>query len=105
MRKIRKGDRVIVRKGRSRGKQGTVLRVLEDGRAVVENVNLVKKHLRPNPQRNVTGGVVDREAPIAIANLALFNPADQKGSRIGVRTLDDGRKVRYFKRGGEVVDA
>ncbi|MHB1529440.1 MAG: 50S ribosomal protein L24 [Acidiferrobacteraceae bacterium] len=104
MQKIRKGDRVIVRKGRSRGKQGTVLRMLDDGRAVVENVNLVKKHMRPNPQRNLTGGIVEREAPIAIANLALFNPAAQKGDRVGVRTLDDGRKVRYFKRGGEVVD-
>lgn len=105
MQKIRKGDRVIVRKGRSRGKQGTVLRMLEDGRVVVENVNLVKKHMRPNPQRNVTGGIVEREAPIAIANIALLNPAEQKGGRVGVRTLDDGRKVRYFKRGGEVVDA
>jgi large subunit ribosomal protein L24 len=104
MQKIRKGDRVIVRKGRSRGKQGTVLRMLDNGRAVVENVNLVKKHMRPNPQRNLTGGIVEREAPIAVANLALFNPTAHKGDRVGVRTLDDGRKVRYFKHGGEVVD-
>lgn len=104
MQKIRKGDQVIVRKGRDRGKRGTVLQVLETGRAVVEGVNMVKKHTRPNPAKNVTGGIVDKEASIALANLALYNPATQKGDRTGVRTLEDGRKVRFFKHGGEVVD-
>lgn len=105
MHKIRKGDQVIVRAGRDKGKRGGVIRVLPDDRLLVEGVNMVKRHTRPNPQRNVTGGIIDKEAPIHISNVALYNPTSQKGERVGFRTLEDGRKVRYFKKSGEVADA
>lgn len=105
MNKIRKGDQVVVRKGKDRGKRGTVLRMLPDNRVLVENINMVKKHVRPNPGKNVTGGIIDKEAPVAIANLALFDATSGKGSRVGIKTLEDGRKVRCFRRSGEVVDA
>jgi len=104
MRKIRKGDQVIVLAGRDKGKRGNVIRVLPDDRVLVEGVNMVKRHTRPNPQRNVTGGIIDKEAPIHISNVALYNPNTGKGERVGFRTLEDGRKVRYFKKSGEVVD-
>lgn len=94
----------MVRVGRDKGKRGTVLRVYPDGRVLVENVNLVKRHTRPNPAKNVTGGIVEKEAPIRIANVSLFNAATSKGERVGFRTLEDGRKVRYFKGSGEVAD-
>ncbi len=105
MNKIRKGDEVVVRVGRDKGKRGRVLQVLDNGRLVVENVNVVKHHVRPNPAKNVNGGIVEREASIAIANVALFNAAAGRGDRVGFKTLEDGRKVRVFKRSGEVVDA
>ncbi|HEY8555220.1 MAG TPA: 50S ribosomal protein L24 [Burkholderiales bacterium] len=105
MRKIRKGDQVIVLAGRDKGKRGAVIRVLPDDRVLVEGVNMVKRHMRPNPQRNITGGIIDKEAPIHISNVALYNPTTGKGERVGFRTLEDGRKVRYFKKSGEVVDA
>lgn len=105
MSKIRKGDQVIVRAGRDRGKRGNVIRVLPDDRLLVEGVNMVKRHTRPNPQRNVTGGIIDKEAPIHISNVALYNPTSEKGERVGFRTLQDGKKVRYFKTSGEVADA
>ena len=105
MNKIRKGDQVIVRAGRDKGKRGNVIRVLPDNRLLVEGVNVVKRHTRPNPQRNVTGGIIDKEAPIHISNVALYNATTEKGERVGVRTLEDGRKVRYFKKSGEVADA
>lgn len=104
MQKIRKGDQVVVRRGRDKGKRGTVLRILAEDRVLVENVNMVKRHTRPNPNKNVTGGILDKEAPIHISNVALFNGANGKGGRIGFRTLEDGRKVRFFRRGGEVAD-
>ena len=104
MRKIRKGDQVIVLAGRDKGKRGAVIRVLPDDRVLVEGVNMVKRHMRPNPQRNITGGIIDKEAPIHISNVALYNPNTGKGERVGFRTLEDGRKVRYFKKSGEVVD-
>ena len=104
MRKLRKGDQVVVLTGKDKGKQGAVLRVLPDQRVLVENVNMVKRHTRPNPNRNVTGGILDKEAPIHISNVALYNSATGKGERVGVKMLEDGRKVRYFKRTGEVVD-
>ena len=101
--KIRKGDDVIVLAGKDKGKRGTVLRV--DGeKVVVENVNLAKKHVRPNPNRGEQGGIIDKEMPMDISNVALFNPASSKGERVGFKTLDDGRKVRVFKSTGEVVD-
>jgi large subunit ribosomal protein L24 len=105
MAKIRKGDQVIVRAGRDKGKRGTVLRVLTDDRVLVEGVNVVKRHTRPNPQKNVTGGIIDKEAPIHRSNIALYNATSSKGERVGYRNLEDGRKVRFFKKSGEVVDA
>jgi large subunit ribosomal protein L24 len=105
VRKIRKGDSVVVTAGRERGRTGTVIAVREDGRVVVENVNMVKKHQRPNPQRNVQGGIVQKEAPLSASNVALVNPATKKADRVGVRTLKDGRKVRFYKSNGELVDA
>jgi large subunit ribosomal protein L24 len=104
MNRIRKGDTVIVTSGRDKGRTGTVVRLLDDDRAVVENVNLVKKHQKPNPAKGVTGAIVQKEAPVHVSNLALFNPVAKKADRVGFRTLEDGRKVRYFKSNGEVVD-
>ena len=104
MQKIKKGDQVIVRAGKEKGKQGTVLRVLPKDRVLVENINIVKRHTRPNPNKGVTGGIVDKEAPIHISNVALYNPGVGKGERVGIKFLEDGRKVRYFKGSGEVAD-
>ena len=104
MRKIKKGDQVVVVTGRDKGKRGAVLRLLADDRVLVESVNMVKRHTRPNPNRNVTGGIMEKEAPIHISNVALFNSVSGKGERVGFRQLEDGRKVRYFKRSGEVAD-
>ena len=104
MKKIREGAKVVVLTGKDRGKQGTVLRMLENDRVLVENVNVVKRHTRPNPQRNVTGGIMQKEAPIHVSNVALFNAGSGKGERVGLRTLEDGRKVRFFKKAGEVAD-
>ena len=105
MQRIRKGDRVIVTTGRDKGRQGTVIRVLEDDRVLIENVNMVKKHQKPNPQQNAPGGIVQKEAAVHVSNVMLFNPATKKGDRVGFKTLDNGRKVRVFKSNGEVVDA
>ena len=104
MKKIRKGDKVVVLAGRDKGKQGTVLRVFEDSRVLVENVNMIKRHTKPNPNKGVTGGIIDREAPIHISNVALYNPATGKGERVGMRVMQDGSKVRFFKKSGEVAD-
>lgn len=104
MNKIRKGDEVVVRKGRSRGKRGVVLRVDSAGTVLVEGVNLVKRHTKPNPRINRPGGIVEREAPIPIGNVGLYNHAAKKAERVGFKTLEDGRKVRYFKSSGEVAD-
>ena len=104
MNKIRKGDEVVVTTGRDKGRRGTVIRVLE-GQVVVENVNMVKRHTKPNPQRNVQGGIIEKEAAIDLSNVMLWNPATKKGDRVGIRTLGDGRKVRFFKSNNEVVDA
>ena len=105
MNKIRKGDEVIVTTGKDKGKRGTVLRVLSTDQLVVEGVGMVKKHAKPNPMRGVAGGIIEKEMPIHISNVALFNSATQKGDRVGFKTLEDGRKVRVFKSDGEVVDA
>jgi large subunit ribosomal protein L24 len=105
VRKIRKGDSVVVTAGREKGRTGTVIGVQDDGRVLVENVNMVKKHQRPNPQRGVQGGIVQKEAPLHASNVALLNPATKKADRVGVRNLKDGRKVRFFKSNGELVDA
>ena len=105
MQRIKKGDEVVVISGRDKGKRGTVLRVFESGKVLVEGVNRAKKHQRPNPAKNQTGGIVDKDMPIHISNIALFNPATKKADRIGFKSLDDGRKVRVFKSNGEQVDA
>jgi len=105
MQRIKKGDEIIVLAGRDKGKRGTVLRRVDSQHVVVEGVNRVKKHQRPNPMKGVTGGIVDKDMPIHISNVALFNPATQKADRIGVKSLEDGRKVRVFKANGEQVDA
>lgn len=104
MQRIKKGDDVVVIAGRDKGKRGNVLRVLDDGRALVDNINVVKKHKRGNPNTGETGGIVEQEAPIQLSNLALYNPATEKGERVGFKVLEDGRKVRYFKSNGEVID-
>lgn len=105
MRKIRKGDNVIVIAGRDKGKRGAVLRVVDDSHVVVEGINRVKKHQRPNPMKGTTGGIVDLELPIDVSNVAILNPATQKADRVGFRLLEDGRKVRFLKSNGEVIDA
>ncbi|MDE2366682.1 MAG: 50S ribosomal protein L24 [Betaproteobacteria bacterium] len=104
MRKIKKGDDVVIIAGKDKGKRGTVLRVADD-LVVVEGANKVKKHERPNPSKGTTGGIVDMEKPIQISNVAIYNPATQKADRIGIRILDDKRKVRYFKSSGQLLDA
>ena len=106
MQKIKKGDDVIVITGKDKGKRGTVLRVVPDvERAVVEGVNRVKKHTKPNPMKGLTGGIVEKEMSIHLSNIAIFNPATSKADRVGFKTLDDKRKVRVFRSNGEVVDA
>lgn len=104
MRRIRKGDEVIVTAGRNKGQRGHVLKILDAERLLVENVNMVKKHVRPDPQRQQTGGIIETEAPINVSNVMLYNPAIDKGDRVGFKTLEDGRKVRVFRSTGEVVD-
>lgn len=104
MRKIRKGDQVIVLAGRDKGKRGVVLGVEADGRVLVEGVNLVKKHQKPIPMRQVAGGIVEKPLPIHISNVALVNPITNKAEKVGFRLLADGRKVRYFRASNEVVD-
>ena len=103
MKRIRKGDHVIVIAGKNKGQRGDVLRVGAD-RVVVSNVNLVKRHTKPNPQASQAGGIIEREASIHLSNVLLFNPATNKGERVGTKTLEDGRKVRVFRSNGEVVD-
>ncbi len=104
MRKIRKGDDVVVLTGRDRSKRGTVLRVVDADHLLVEGINRVKKHQRPNPAKGETGGILDKEMPIHISNVALFNPVTKKADRVGIRQLEDGRRVRFFKSNDEVVD-
>lgn len=105
MDKIRKGDDVVVTTGRDKGRRGTVVRCLEDDYLMVEGVNRVKKHTKPNPMKGQPGGIIEKEMPIHLSNVALFNPATQKGDRVGFKVLDDGRKVRVFKSNGEQVEA
>jgi len=104
MNRIKKGDQVVVTAGKDKGKKGDVIRVMGD-KVVVSNVNIVKRHTKPNPQAGVAGGVVEREAPIHASNVMLFNPATGKGERIGFKVLEDGRKLRVFRSSGEAVDA
>jgi large subunit ribosomal protein L24 len=105
MNKIRKGDDVIVTAGRDKGKRGTVLRRLDAERVVVEGVNRVKKHVRPNPMKGQRGGIIDKEMPIHISNVQLFNPQTKRADRVGIKVLADGRSARVFRSNGEMVDA
>jgi large subunit ribosomal protein L24 len=104
MKKIRKGDLVILTAGRDKGRKGTVIEVFADDRVRVEGLNMAKKHQKPNPNANQPGGIIEREAPLHISNVAIYNPATQKADRIGFRSLEDGRKVRVFKSNREMVD-
>ena len=104
MKRIHKGDEVIVTTGRSKGTRGHVLQVLEGDRLLVENVNMVKRHTKPDPGRNKPGGIVEKEGPIHVSNVAMFNPATGKADRVGFKSLEDGNKVRVFKSTGEAVD-
>ncbi|NCF09981.1 MAG: 50S ribosomal protein L24 [Gammaproteobacteria bacterium] len=104
MNKIRTGDDVMVLAGRDKGQRGSVVKVLDDGRLIVQGVNMVKRHTKPNPMQNQPGGIVEKEAPIDVSNVGLFNPVTGRADRVGFRTLDDGRKVRYFKSNGEILD-
>jgi large subunit ribosomal protein L24 len=103
MQRIRKGDQVIVTTGKDKGRRGTVLKVLED-RVLVEGVNRVKKAQKPNPMKGTVGGIIDKEMPLHVSNVALFNPVTGKGDRVGIKSLEDGRMVRYFKSNDEVID-
>ena len=105
MARIRQGDEVVVIAGKDKGRRGSVLRVYDDGRVIVENVNVVKKHQKGNPQAGQPGGIINKEMPIDISNVMAFNPQTEKGDRIGFRRLEDGTKVRYFKSNNEVLDA
>ena len=103
MDKIRKGDEVIVIAGKDKGKRGTIVRRVDSERVVVEGVNRVKKHIKPNPVKGVVGGVVDKDMPLHVSNVSLYNPATKKADRVGFKLLEDGKKVRVFKSSGEVV--
>ena len=104
--KIRQGDEVIILTGKDKGKRGTVTKAFpEDDRVLVENVNVVKKHQKPNPNMNQPGGIIEKEMPIHVSNVALYNPSTGKADRVGFKYLEDGRKVRYFKSNDEVLDA
>jgi len=105
MRKIKKNDEIVVISGKDKGKRGAVVKIVNDGlKAVVEGINMIKKHVKPNPQKNTEGGIIEREAPIHISNVAIWNPRTHKADRVGIKFLEDGRKVRYFKSNNEVVD-
>ena len=105
MEKIRKGDEVVVVTGKDKGRRGTVLRRVGEEHVLVEGVNRAKKHVKPNPMKGQAGGIVDKDMPIHLSNVALFNPATKKADRVGFKMLDDGRKVRVFKSNGELVGA
>ena len=104
IRRLKKGDDVMVRTGRDKGKRGTVIQVLEDDRVLVEGVNVVKRHTRGNPQQGTAGGIIEKELPIHISNVGIYNPTKGGPDRMGVKTLEDGRRVRLFKSTQEVVD-
>ena len=105
MRKIKKGDNVVVIAGRDKGKRGDVARVVDDTHVIVNGVNQVKRHTKPNPMKNQPGGIVTKEVPIHVSNVAIWNPVTQKADRIGFRLLEDGRKVRFYKSNGEQINA
>ena len=105
MAKIKRDDEVIVLTGKDKGKRGTVRAVLDAGRVIVSGVNMIKKHTKPNPQMGVAGGIVEKEAPIQVSNIAIFNSATSKADRVGYQIVDGGKKVRVYKSSGEQIDA
>ena len=105
MEKIRKGDQVVVLSGRDKGRRGSVIGVVGGTDVLVENVNRVKRHTKPNPNANQPGGIVEKEMPLPLSKVALWNPGTAKADRVGIKTLADGKKVRFFKSNGEVIDA
>ena len=104
MRKLRKGDTVIVIAGKDKGKKGEILKVIDDNKLIVTNVNLAKKHTKPNPNKEETGGIIEREMPLNISNVMIFNPITKKGDKVGCKTLENGKKVRIYKSNKEVID-
>ncbi len=105
MRKIKKGDDIIVITGKDKGKRGAVLRLLDAEHLLVEGINVVKKHQRPNPMKGATGGIVEKEMPLHISNVAIYNPVSKKADRVGVKIMEDGRSVRIYRSNGEMIDA
>ncbi|MFL0804734.1 MAG: 50S ribosomal protein L24 [Agarilytica sp.] len=105
MRKIKKDDELIVITGSDKGKRGKVNRVMSDGRLIVGGVQMIKKHQKPNPNLGVAGGIIEKEAPIQVSNVAIFNPKSSKADRVGFKLLEDGKKIRVFKSNGEAIDA
>ncbi len=105
MNKIRKGDSVMVLAGKDKGQTGNVIRVMSNNKVLVENINMAKRHTKGNPQAGVAGGIIEKEMPLHLSNVGLVNPATGKADRVGFKTLEDGRKVRFFKSNNEVVDA
>jgi large subunit ribosomal protein L24 len=105
MEKIRKGDQVVVLSGRDKGRRGSVLRMLGEDGLLVENINKVKRHQKANPQKNVPGGIIEKEMPLPVGKVAIWNPSAKKADRVGINTLADGKKVRFFKSNGEMIDA
>jgi large subunit ribosomal protein L24 len=103
MRKIRKGDNVVVIAGRDKGKRGDVTRIVDDEHVIIAGINQSKKHQRPNPMKGEQGGIVNKDMPIHISNVALWNPVTRKADRVGFRSMEDGRKVRFFKSNGELI--
>jgi len=104
MNKLKKNDEVIVITGRDKGKRGKINRVMPDGRLIIGGIQMIKKHTKPNPQAGVAGGIVEKEAPIEASNVAIYNSASKKADRVGIKILEDGKKIRVFKSNGEAVD-
>tara|TARA_B100001769_G_scaffold59512_1_gene43625 strand:+ start:2799 stop:3116 length:318 start_codon:yes stop_codon:yes gene_type:complete len=104
MKKLKKGDSIIVVSGKDKGKKGEILRVIEPDKLIISNINLAKKHVKPNPNKNESGGIIEKEMPIHISNVMMFNPVSKKGDRVGFKNLEDGKKVRIYKSNKEVID-
>lgn len=104
MKKLRKGDEVVILSGKDKGRTGTIGEIRADGTVLVAGINVAKKHARGNPQKNQPGGILDKEMPLHVSKVALWNPGAKKGDRVGIRTLADGKRVRFFKSSGEQLD-
>jgi len=104
MKKLKKGDSVIIIAGKDKGKKGEILKIIEPDKLVISNINLAKKHVKPNPNKQETGGILEREMPMHISNIMILNPLTKKGDKIGFKKLEDGKKVRIYKSNQEVID-